>query len=116
MEIFALTKYGHRILRIIDKIGVKSDISPLRRAIGQVFKDGYLHVAISIPEGSFLPSRLLALLIESAEKATERGGTFTVIAPNSQVNEVLSMFDLEWTLRTANQERELLQMPVRLET
>ncbi|MBD3392612.1 MAG: hypothetical protein GF418_11015 [Chitinivibrionales bacterium] len=112
MQIRQYTRYGHRILHIEERVGLTSDIGCLREALKQAWREGHIHVAVSFTEGSFLSSRTLALLIESAEKATARGGSFTVIAPNTQIREVLAIFDLEWTLRTVTSENELLVSPV----
>lgn len=114
MNIAVFVKYGHRIIRVVDPVGITSDISALRQAIDAAFTEGELHVAVSFHEDSFLSSRTLALLIESAEKATGRGGTMTIIAPNTQILEVLAIFDLEWTLRTVGSEKELLAPPAKI--
>jgi hypothetical protein len=111
MEIKTYTRFGHRIIYIDERVGITTDISALRHAIMNVFTEGHMHIALSIPGDSFLSSRFLALHIETAEKATARGGSFTIIAPNSQILEVLAIFDLEWTLRTVSSEKELLAVP-----
>ena len=115
MNMVTYTRYGHRILRINERLGITTDVSDLREALRQAIEDGHLHVAVSLNGDSFLSSRTLALLIENAEKLTARGGSLSVIAPNSQILEVLAIFDLEWTLRTVKSESELLALPVRLE-
>jgi len=115
MKLAIYTRYGHRILRIDERVGITTDIFDLRRALADAYEHGHLHVAVSFDADSFLSSRTLALLIETAEKATARGGSLTVIAPNTQILEVLAIFDLEWTLRTVKSESELLALPIKLE-
>jgi|GEM_PF-1797152 len=113
MDITEYTRYGHRILWIEERVGLTSDISDLRRALQSVFDDGHIHIAVHFSADSFLSSRMLALIIENAEKASARGGSFTVIAPNTQILEVLSIFDLGCTLRTVKDEKDLLAVPVK---
>ena len=116
MNISQYTRFGYRILRVEERIGLTSDFSELRQLLGKAFSDGFIHIAVAFPGDSFLSSRILALLIESAEKVTSRGGSFTVIAPNTQILEVLAIFDLEWTLRTVSSEKDLLAIPAVAQT
>jgi anti-anti-sigma regulatory factor len=113
MDISAYDRHGYRVLRIKQAVGLTSDISDIRFAIMEAFDEGQLHVAVGFCTDSFLSSRMLALLIESAEKATSAGGSFTVIAPNSQIMEVLAVFDLNNTLRTVKSEEELPALAVK---
>ena len=76
MNLAVYTKYGHKILRIVEPVGLTTDTTALRQAINTAFTDGYLHLAIRFAEDSFLSSRMLALIIESAEKATCRYSKF----------------------------------------
>jgi anti-anti-sigma regulatory factor len=111
MQISKYTRFGHRILNVEERIGLTSDIGDLKAALRVAFDEGNMHVALSFPHDSFLSSRFLALLIENAEKAASMGGSFTVIAPNAQILEVLEIFGFSWTLRTVQDEKDLLAVP-----
>jgi anti-anti-sigma regulatory factor len=110
MQISKYTKFGHLILNVEERIGLTSDIGGLRNALKEAFEEGNMHVALSFPHDSFLSSRFLALLIENAERANSSGGSFTVIAPNAQILEVLEIFGYSWTLRTVADEKDLLSV------
>ena len=111
MKITTYTKYGHRILNVDDPVAFATDITGLHDLIRTTFESGFLHMAVRFTSDSFLSSRTLALLIESSEKATSIGGTFTVISPNTQIVEVLKVFELESSLRTVATEKGLLDNP-----
>jgi anti-anti-sigma regulatory factor len=116
MKILKYTKFGHRILNVEERIGLTSDILDLKNSLREAFEEGNMHVALSFPHDSFLSSRFLALLIENAEKANTIGGSFTVIAPNAQILEVLDIFGFSWTLRTVQNEKDLLSAPASTST
>jgi ABC-type transporter Mla MlaB component len=113
MEISAHTSNGYWVLRVEQTVGLTSDVSDIQNAIMEAFNDGNVHLAVSFCRDSFLSSRTLALLIESAEKATSIGGSFTVIAPNTQIKEVLAVFELGCTLKTVGSEEELAALAVK---
>ena len=110
MNIEEISNKGYTHLKIIEPLIITSCISDLTHYVQGLLNHGNLHITLSIPDDSFLSSSSLAKLIVCGDMARLAGGTFTVIAPNDQILQVIHLFDLGNVMHTASSIDDL--MPV----
>ncbi|MBD3391839.1 MAG: hypothetical protein GF418_07260 [Chitinivibrionales bacterium] len=114
MQVVWVRQRGYTILRAQDRIGAMSSPGELRPYLKEALDAGCRRVALEFTRDSVLPSAFLPLLREFARRITGRGGSFSVVAGNPQMLEMLRWFDADGMLRSVARREELFSASIML--
>ena len=100
-------KNGYLVLRIMEDLTLRSDMSELRDIIGKKLSKGITHFAIAFTSRTFLFSKYITVLIQCRKMIQEHHGRLAVIQANDHVVETLNIIGLDRSLEICADEQAL---------
>ena len=83
MKIESIKQNDLLILRILENLDIKSDISELEEVIKKHIKKGVVNIAVSLTKNSRLSSMSIGLLLRCYSTLKENNGKLIIIYSNS---------------------------------
>ncbi len=107
MEIDVHQTGEYRVFRILEDVGLNSELSFLKSRIEKNLADGAKNVAIAFTPESYLYTKSIAVLIACSEMIKDAGGHLAIIEANKDILDILSVIDFDKMIRIVDKESDL---------
>lgn len=107
MDIEQHYRNGYLILRVMEDLTLRSDISELRDIISTKLAEGTVRFAIAFTSRSFLFSRYITVLIQCHKMIQDHNGRLAIIQANDHVLQTLNIIGLDRFLEICSSEEDL---------
>lgn len=96
------------VLRILENLDIKSDISDLQKVIEDIIEKGDVSIAVSLTPNSRLSSMSIGMLLRFYSILKEQGGKLSLVQPNKEDAELLKLLSFTSVMEIFESEDELL--------
>jgi anti-anti-sigma factor len=107
LQIESYQKGEYRIFRILEDVGLSTDLYDLKNIIEQHLAAGGKNIAISFTQNSYLYTKSIAVLIACSETIKDAGGHLAIIEANSDILDILSVIDFDKVIKIFKTEVEI---------
>lgn len=109
MNISTYKKGDYTVFRILEDVGLSTDLTELRKSIERELASGARNVAIAFTHSSYLYTRSIAVLIACSEMIKDSGGHLAIVEANKDILDILSVIDFDKMIRIVPAEEELAE-------
>jgi anti-anti-sigma factor len=107
VAIQVINERGYVIIRIGQNLDRGINLTPLRECIQQTLDAGNTRIALSLSQGSFLYSEILAHIVTYYKMIAARGGSLWLVQSNEKVLFILETLGLTDMIRIVAKESDL---------
>jgi anti-anti-sigma factor len=107
MDIDIYKKNGYLVFRLKEDVGLSSDLTKLKAAIGQHLARGARSIAIAFTQSSYLYTKSISVLISCLEMIKDVGGHLAIIEANRDILDILSVIDFDKVIKIFASEADL---------
>jgi hypothetical protein len=111
MNITIYKKGKYQLLRIVDDVGLNTDLSELKSAIEDQLSHGETMIAVAFTPQSYLYTKSIAVLISCSEIIKEAGGHLAIVEANRDILDIFSVIDFDKMIKICKNEEDLQENP-----
>ena len=108
MKIDIYKKGKYQVLRLMEDVGLNTDLSELKSEIERQLSQGVSNIAVAFTQQSYLYTKSIAVLISCSEIIKDAGGHLTIIEANKDIIDILSVIDFDKVIEMHKSEADLL--------